>query len=108
MIENLYVFRTDEKGEKRSGTSTTCIRYVTDTCIIIYSKTPHYVIPINKEKVILPLSFSNFNIPMTNSLNMNSIEVDIIINLLKHKHQIRKIINKQYANERTFRAIDSS
>ena len=27
MIENLYVFRTDEKGEKRSGTSTIRISY---------------------------------------------------------------------------------
>ena len=36
----------------------------------LYSKTPHYVIPINKEKVILPLSFTNFNILMTNSLQL--------------------------------------
>ena len=60
MIENLYVFRTDEKGEKRSGTSTTCIRYVTDACIVIYSKTPHYVIPINKEKVIFTFMFQQY------------------------------------------------
>ena len=87
MIENLYVFRTDEKGEKRSGTSTTCIRYVTDTCIVIYSKTPHYVIPINKEKVILPLSFTNFNILMTNSLQLR---FEIILLLVNNKKKYEK------------------
>jgi len=64
MIENLYVFRTDEKGEKRSGTSTTCIRYVIDTCIIIYSKAQYYVTPMNKEKSWYTFSVSaNFSIP---------------------------------------------
>ena len=61
MIENLYVFRTDEKGEKRSGTSTTCIRYVIDTCIIIYSKTQALCNTNEQGKNhYLPLCFSNF------------------------------------------------
>ena len=66
MIENLYVFRTDEKGEKRSGTSTTCIRYVIDTCIIIYSKTQALCNTNEQGKNhYLPLCFSNFVILST-------------------------------------------
>lgn len=66
MIENLYVFRTDEKGEKRSGTSTTCIRYVIDTCIIIYSKTQALCNTNEQGKNhYLPLCFSNFVILMS-------------------------------------------